>query len=71
MLGFVAFGFVVQGQSLAQKAPIWFRNLGRRRRWIFLMVVYAVKDEELEEFCLPPSLVPHSAFADFVATVLA
>ena len=31
--------------------------------------VYAVKDEELEEFCLPPSPVPHSAYADFAATV--
>ena len=31
--------------------------------------VYDVKDEELEEFCLPPSPVPHSVHADFAATV--
>ena len=32
--------------------------------------VCVVKDE-LEELCLPPSPVPHSAYADFAATVLA
>ena len=56
------------GAVLGSQSPNSVQDPGTPSSLDFPDVVYAVKDEELEEFCLPP---PHSAYADFAATVLA
>ena len=58
------------GAVLDSQSPNSVQDPGTPSSLDFPDFVYAVEDEELEEFRLPPSPVPRFAFAEFAATVL-